>query len=747
MRIAAIHAEQGNWLDAFAMARPEMGKALEAGGIVDETTYLVNEKYLPVKLKRAAGKYRFDFLQGDKKHRDACGLAAIAPPWVQEIATRDLPLAAGQKEILAAFGLLRVGDLAGKEELIRKLPKFGPGARTKLRKAIVDVVENGVAVLRPKPAAASVSKNEAGVVKDDNARTNSANKGINANKGNNVNKGKKPKRRYRSATKDKIAASGEVGQRRPRGRPRMDRGAGMGPAKSLDEGLTMMFGKLSKRQTEVMTMRMGIDRGTPMSGIEVARALGVSRQNVSAVETSALQRFGRHVWLPGFGERIDAMVRDKGLLTPEALRSDPWFASLSPKRVPAVAYLVEKICGKSVDVRSLIGTPTAELEERMVDLKAAAVRRMDGMVGASLDDCRDAVMSIAAKLPKDFRQRLWSEVRKDLVFDRGVEPRLLSPVSTMTAVIRRYLSKSPTPVRWQDVVAELKRALMREFDGKRLMKALEREAIHFGKGRYGLVKHIGLSDRERTVLKEVLEREVRAAYYRTLSMVGAIAVAEREFPGTPMTEGIVEYLLRDSLLVRRTGKGGWKAVAGVDGRRTSLAMATRFVESAGKPIRKQALLAAMSSNGVRVLDIVATFPLFEDADGMVGLVDRDFGYPPQRLADLVRVVEGMLRPGIGMRLEDVLSILAHQGHDEASFELLKAVSTAGARFHVDRERVALRETRRRRSESAPRHAAVELESRMLGRDVIDDIEAEGFVLEDEILRILSGGGSTGRSRD
>lgn len=132
------------WVRAYVAETPADMPDLAAAAVVDEATYLAKEHLLDRPLRQRLGIYRFAYLVGGDDS-DPARIARCAPPWLQSMPIRQLPLTVRIANGMQRENVKAVGDLVRFEPLgLLSAKNFG-------RKSFVQLAEMLHAALRNGP--------------------------------------------------------------------------------------------------------------------------------------------------------------------------------------------------------------------------------------------------------------------------------------------------------------------------------------------------------------------------------------------------------------------------------------------------------------------------------------------------------------------------------------------------------------------------------------------------------------------
>ena len=346
MAMRALHRKHRSWLQAFGAKRPLDAQALQSTGIVDDESYLRLESVLSNELRAIAGRFRFHFLNADGRHRDAAGIAAIAPPWVQAMLVVDLRGPKRLERALGEMGVVRVEDFARVEDSsLRMMPGIGMSMRIKMRQAIMEAIEGEIPAGSPR--------------RDFDGLAHEA-----------VTKAPASGRRFVGEMQlERIVPDQRINTSR-KGRQRK--------VKAFREEWAGTWKRMDLRQKALLMSRIGWGGTASESAQHLAERFGISRQRIYQINKQTRAALLREHWMPRFLSEIEIAFECRAR-NEEALACSEWFAGVDKDWLSIVDSLLRVSTDAGLEAHRTIPMDVEESAWPVPDDLGYPEERVDGL--------------------------------------------------------------------------------------------------------------------------------------------------------------------------------------------------------------------------------------------------------------------------------------------------------------------------------------------------------------------------------
>ncbi len=614
------------WLREFVEEQADEASLVEANGIHDDRSYFEKEASLPWSLRRALGIYRFKELVGDPTS-DPCQFASAAPPWLLARSFATIDLSVRVANVFSILEVARVADLAKLtlDDLL-STKNFG-------RKSVNDLMSNLRTSLNEGPVATPPYD----LVYDDFVTLPQS---------------------FVARAKGQLFELDDLPDAVP----------DQPEAGTLIEAIQQSLSRLDDRAREIIVRRMGLGC-EPETLHELGERFGVSRERIRQVEAKVLKGLiRREVWDDQLSAKMSQLVHDRNMPLPLTgiEGADPWFANMGQEGA-ALFYLLENVSTGSAKVLLIDGTQyigaLKQSEWDDAEQSARSLLESGADLAWTLEDCTALVRALLPEKCREFRDLLWELATRQAHF---VEKNGVSVLSSYGRGAENYvlavLAASERPLHYSEIPALVEERYQRRIDVRRAHNAAAEVGYLFGRGIYGLDRHVPLSDGALSLLaenvQEVVSEGPSGRQWHTAELVAALT--ERQVDGAAEVDKFVLNIalkrfssLQDlGRLVWAASEDGASFAARIDIRQ---AIANALHE-AGRPLTTSEIREMVStSRGMdKLFQIFPLDPVLRLAPGVWGLNDRDIPIKRSEQPRFLEALSNLLRKrGSGLHYEEL----------------------------------------------------------------------------------------------
>jgi hypothetical protein len=443
---------------------------------------------------------------------------------------------------------------------------------------------------------------------------------------------------------------------------------GAEPARSLAERIEAVLDALPGGDRTVFELRFG-RTGEPRTLEEVGAALGVTRERARQRESRAIQALEDARIPRDLDVRIRALL--EGRTTPLFLdrlpAEDTWFAEMEG----ATAYLGRiltvlgddlyvlpagersVVCRISPDAWSQLCTAALDQTELLAKARASRAEVEQHL--------RDQAAEAGAP---ELAPLLVAEIQDSLQYIRTPRgERLYRVGKTLTDVLSAILAESEHPLHTREVAVRYQERTGRAVPPAQINTHLQRAALRYGRGTYGLAQHFPLSEADtHDILTEVEEIVAEIAPDRQWHVVEVFDHLLDRRPDLPeeLDRFVLNLVLERSDRFVPLGRMVWtraeEDAAAPD--RVEIADAcVQILEEAGHPLAQAEIRERVEERrGIgRYFVVNPTDRLLKVAPGSWGLRERDIPGTYREHAALVDAVRQILPEwGIGIHSSELL---------------------------------------------------------------------------------------------
>lgn len=421
----------------------------------------------------------------------------------------------------------------------------------------------------------------------------------------------------------------------------------------LQAALDRTLSGLEMRERDIIQRRMGY--GRPAETLQsIADDYGITRERIRQLERRIIDRVTRDAyWDDLLARKLRVMLagRDFPLPVLGIEAADSWFIGVGQLN-GSLSYILENFCAESINILNIDGIDyfgfLTQLEWEMALAEAATLLKFGASEKWSEDFAATMVCRLIKEQAKEFRGVFIEKVFRlaHFVASETGERILVSHGRGADQVVAAVLSEAEFPLHFSEIALRASERQGRTIDARRAHSSAAAVGILLGRGTYGAFRHVGSTVEELSRAREEAEQIILAGppYRQWHCSEILAALIETEMPTGPMTKYVVDFLLRDSLVLKNLGRmtwmahpdNSWSATSRIDIRQAIVSL----IEAAGRPLSSAEIQSRLVAvRGVNELfQISAVDPLVRLGFGLWGLNDRDVSvkrpYQPALLDDL-----------------------------------------------------------------------------------------------------------------
>ena len=634
---AAEYQTRTDWLrslqgDSAFVAR------LERCGIVGESSYLSKESTLPDELREVLGWERYGYYTGMLPCEDSLiRNLRFAPPWLLAVDIESLHLSTRAMNALRQRGIVRIRDfLSLGTSGVRSLDNVGRKSADEIAIVILDRFARGPWRARS-PLASRISAERRSAVLSPSRRTL-----IDA----------------KHLDKPEADSASQAAEQFP----------------CLADALKGVLGMLPDKRSEVMRLRMGFS-GDRVTLEEVGDVFRITRERVRQIEKSACHRVARLPVWQDMRRKIAACLR--GRTTPLPVSGleilDPWFFGID-QIIRPFSYALKNFGGGEFGVLHIDETlcisalDASEWERAIFDGRQI----VDSFVGQNVEEAavRIAVDGLLMSDGIELRDELWRRVTANAHFAGDLRV-LISSGAGVEHAVQAVLAESAVPLHYTEIGRRCSERLGRNIEVRRAHNAAGNVALLFGRGTYGLRRHLRFSDVEIAMIVDAAEdlilghEQMRQWHAHEL----VVALKENGFDyGERLNGYVLSLVLAASEKLASLKRLVWVARGvGAQGSADRIDVGgaiEAILLEAGHPLSGADIREAISkSRGVSsYFQIHSGGGVIRVAPGIWGLIERDVPLNDQEIEDIVTALQIELEStGVGLHMSEIAPTLLRWG--------------------------------------------------------------------------------------
>jgi hypothetical protein len=593
--VAGERVQPTSWLKEYLEFQPDDAHALQDGGIYDDRTYFEKEARLPWSIRRSLGIHRFKEVVGDPTS-DPCRFARAAPPWLLARSFATIDLSVRVANVFTNLEVTRVADLSHLtlDDLL-STKNFG-------RKSVNDLM----ASLRTSLNEGPVATPPYNLVYEEFLYS--------------------PQSRAISRKSRQFDLE-ELPDALPN-RPE---------AGTLIEAIQQSLDRFDDRAREIIVRRMGLGH-QPETLNELGERFGVTRERIRQVEAKVLRALiKRELWDDQLSAKLSQLIHDRTMPLPvKGIEgADPWFANMG-QEAPALVYLLENVSTGQAKVLSIDGTQyigaltQAEWDE--AEQNARGLLESGADLAWTFEHCRAVIRALLPEKCSEFRDLLWEQATRQAYF---VEKDGVSVLSGYGRGAENYvlavLTASSRPLHYSEIPPLVEERYHRHVDVRRAHNAAAEVGHLFGRGIYGLDKHISLPDAVLSQLtdgvQEIVSEGPPGRQWHAAELVAELN--ERQVEGAmKIDKFLLNIALKRFSTLKDLGRLVWAAPDAQTSESSRIDIRQAIISilhEAGSPLTTAEIRERVSANrGVDTLfQIFPLDPVLRVAPGVWGLNDRD----------------------------------------------------------------------------------------------------------------------------
>lgn len=393
-----------------------------------------------------------------------------------------------------------------------------------------------------------------------------------------------------------------------------------------------------ERERDVMTRRLGFE--CPAETLQqVADDYNVTRERIRQIEAKSSRRwikesFWDDVLLHKMGRLLTGRQSPLPVAGIEAL--DDWFEGVGDQ-ISFFQNLVQLVCGEKLSVIEInhvhyLTFMSQDVWDRTV---SAAEELLSSATGLGWNEAyaQSLVQGLLPDNAREFGSLLWDRSTERCYFSTNADgSRTLTSFGRgAEQVVEAILAESPKPLHYSEIAELVRVKHGREIDVRRAHNAAASVGFLFGRGVYGLERHIPLNEAElaaiRAEAEEIILTEAPDKQWHCSELLRVILERlDREYVG--LDKYILDIALRGSESLQWLHRMTWVAKGSATSEQSRIDIhqaIVSFVKAAGRPLSsreiKQNLAEARGIN--ETYAISAADPLIRVGDGLWGLNDRD----------------------------------------------------------------------------------------------------------------------------
>ena len=465
---------------------------------------------------------------------------------------------------------------------------------------------------------------------------------------------------------------------------------------NLIEAIYSSLEGLSKREKDIVCRRMGAF-GTPQKLEEISEMYSVTRERIRQIEKKAIKKLiDKNFWDDLLEEKVKKMLALTTFPIPvggvEVL--DSWFLGVS-ENIPLFTYVFNAKLGGKYSIIKV---------ENLTYLCGISQDKWDDLVFKSKDLLRGATLNgktqsyvksvITERLPenaREFSDLLWGICSKNCRFveTETADLILVGEGQGAEMYVQALLEHSDRPLHYTEIFERLNNKESTDFDVRRAHSAAAEIGLLFGRGTYGLEKHIPFDD---STLQDIasqivsfIEQNDEERQWHCQEFIDLVefdsAVDSKLF-----NKYIVDIVLKKYSNLSNLGRMSWQMPSvnlNATDRIGIYDLISEVIDSAGRPLKTGEIEEAVrKKRGLsRSLQIQDVDPIIRVAPGLWGLNDRDIGIKRFQQPEFIdNIYSKLSERGAGIHIEEINELVdSNQISPWALFSLCKT----DARFRVD----------------------------------------------------------------
>lgn len=436
---------------------------------------------------------------------------------------------------------------------------------------------------------------------------------------------------------------------------------------SLLSAIQRTMSSLRPQEADIIKRRMGLNC-SPQTLAEIGASYGVTRERIRQIEAKALGRLlAVETWDDLLSSKLHKLLNGREyplpLLGVEAV--DPWFEGVG-EYPEVVRYLLNNITNGCISLILIDGIEYFSflspgkwdaLQKEAIQLLVSGIDQQ-----WSEEFCKSIISGLVPADALEFSNILWKKASKHCIFTENDGVRILQMHGrgAETAVFA-VLDESPIPLHYSEIANLVFKRLNKSIDQRRAHQAASDIGICFGRGTYGLPKHLSIEEEELDSLGKSAESLIFDSDVERQWHCNELLELLPNIPPTVDTYQL-DFALKKRGNLRNLRRMVW-AVPGALSEASRLEVretALTVITAAGRPLttvdlrQRVCAIRGVSQN----FQFISSDPLLKVGISLWGLNDRDFTtkreYQPRLLNDLVELLQERT---IGIHVSEVRDML------------------------------------------------------------------------------------------
>jgi hypothetical protein len=426
---------------------------------------------------------------------------------------------------------------------------------------------------------------------------------------------------------------------------------------------------LGTRERDILSRRMGLNGPTETLS-EIGESYGVTRERIRQIEAKTLaQLFKDEIWDDLLTEKLSVLLKNREFPLPmlgvEAI--DTWFDGIATT-TSAFRYILSNMPANSVGLVEIDGMIylTFLNQQRW----EAILSEARGLLSAGTEEvwteqhCRSVVHALLPEDAAEFRALLWEKATALCHFssDDAGGNILRSYGRGAEQIVEAVLQDTERPLHYSEIFERVTARSKKEFDIRRVHNAAASVGYLFGRGTFGLVKHLPFNQQDLVALADQAEAIISDGppdrqWHTTELLITLIEAGSSQ--AVVADKYVLDAALHRSGALQSLGRLVWmqhvpnvSAQARIDIRQAVVSI----VRQAGRPLKateiRQRLVAV---RGLSEHVQISTYPpLIRMGPSLWGLLDRDVALIPAKQIEFVDALAALLaRRGVGLHASEI----------------------------------------------------------------------------------------------
>ena len=395
---------------------------------------------------------------------------------------------------------------------------------------------------------------------------------------------------------------------------------------------------LSERERHILSSRLGFETNQKTLQ-QVADECHLTRERVRQMERHSTRKLlERSLWRDILLSKIEKLSigRDYPLPVAGVEAIDPWFENLS-HHLDFARNMVKTFFNNQLYILEIDGIlyfsfiNQAEWEQVISDTTAT----FSSAIGQNWTEryARSLVQNLLPENAREFNSFLWEKATEYCHFSAlsNGEKKLIGFGRGAEESVRTILVESDSPLHYTEIAKRVSLKLGKTLEARRAHQAAANIGLLFGRGIYGLSRHLPLSNEEMMNLINEIEGIVCAEslnkQWHTNELLSILA--EREIGNIDkLNKYLLDIVLAESTVLKSLGRMIWAHVSAVDDDATRINLhqaVVSLVKDAGHPLTTNEIIQKLTRiRGVSEhFQIFPNDPLIRLRPGVWGIKDRD----------------------------------------------------------------------------------------------------------------------------